>query len=62
MYLGVCVIYRRVFNWMIGFIALIQSVATLINYSAISISTIYSSPLHTFVSSVFTSRILATDS
>jgi hypothetical protein len=51
--LGLCLIIRRVLGWMIGFIdALsIQCVIT-INYSAIAISTLYSSLLHTLVSSV----------
>jgi hypothetical protein len=48
---------------MIGFIdtLYIQPVTT-INYSAIAASTRYSSLSHTLVSSVFTSRILVTDS
>jgi hypothetical protein len=52
---------RRVLDWMIGFIdALLTPLGTIINYSAISISTLYT--LHTLVSPVFTSRVLATDS
>jgi hypothetical protein len=55
--------YRRVLDWMIGFLdTLYTQVVITINYSAIAISTLYSSLLHTSVSSVFTSRILATDS
>jgi hypothetical protein len=54
---------RRGLNWIIGFIdTLYAQFVTTINYSAIAISTLYSSLLHKLVSSVFTSRILATDS
>jgi hypothetical protein len=35
---------------------------TIVNYSAMAISTLYSSLLHPLVSSDFTSHILATDS
>jgi hypothetical protein len=53
----------RGLDWMIGFIdTLYTQLVTAVNYSAIAISTLYSSLLHTIVSSVFTSRILATDS
>jgi hypothetical protein len=57
------VTYGRVFDRMIEFIdPLYTKLLTTINYSAIAISTLYGSLLHTPVSSVFTSRILATDS
>jgi hypothetical protein len=60
---GVWVTYKRVLDSMIGFIdTLYIPLGTTSNYSAIAIFTLYSSLLHTLVSSVFTSRILATDS
>jgi hypothetical protein len=47
---------------MIGFIdILFRQLVTMGNYSANAISTLYSSLLHPLVSSVLTSRILATD-
>jgi hypothetical protein len=56
------VTYRRVLDWMIGIINTLHiQLVTTINYSAIAIPTIYRSLLHVLVSSVFTSRILATD-
>jgi hypothetical protein len=52
-----------VLDRMIGFIdTLYTSLGTTIDYKAIAILTLYSSLLHTLVSSVFTSCILATDS
>jgi hypothetical protein len=58
-----CVIIRRGLDWMIGFIdPLYTEPVTTINYSAIAISTLYNSLLHTLVPSVFTSHILTTDS
>jgi hypothetical protein len=45
---GLRVAYRRVLDWMIGFIdTLYIQLGTSGNYSATGISTIYSSPLHT---------------
>jgi hypothetical protein len=60
-----CVAYRRVLERVIEFIATLytQLVTTRTRkHSAITIFTLYSSLLHTLVSSDFTSRILATDS
>jgi hypothetical protein len=46
--LGGCVTYRRVLDWMIGFIdTLYIQLGTTGNYSATAIPTLYSSPLHT---------------
>jgi hypothetical protein len=60
---GVCVTYRRVFDWKIVFLATLRiPFATTGNYSAIAISTLYSSLLYPLLSSGFTSRILTTDS
>jgi hypothetical protein len=57
------VTYRRVLDWVIGIIGTLDThLGTTIIYTAIAISILYSSLLHTLVSSVFTSRILATDS
>jgi hypothetical protein len=54
---------RRGMGWMIGFIdALYTPLGTTSNYSSIAISTLYNSLLHTLVSSVFNSLILAMDS
>jgi hypothetical protein len=52
---GVCVTCRRVLDWMIGFIdTLYTQLGTTGSYSAIAISTLYSSPLHRLlVSSVY---------
>jgi hypothetical protein len=45
---GVCVTYRWVLDWTIGFIdTLYAQLKTTGNYSAIAISTLYSSLLHT---------------
>jgi hypothetical protein len=60
------VTYRRVLNWTLGFIALIcTQLLTTINYSAIAVSTLYISLLHTLMSPhsiiVSTIRFLATD-
>jgi hypothetical protein len=56
---GLCVTYRRVLDWVIGFIDTVYTpLGTTDSYSAIAISTL----LHPLMSSVFTSRILATDS
>jgi hypothetical protein len=60
---GLCVTYRRILDWMTGFIDnLYTQLGNTGNYSTIAIPTLYSSLLHSLVSSVFTSRILATDS
>jgi hypothetical protein len=57
------VTYKRVSDWMIEFFDTVYTeLRTTGNYSAIVIYTIYSSLSHPLVSSVFTSRILATDS
>jgi hypothetical protein len=53
---------RRVLDWMTGFILTPYTLVTTISYTAIAISTLYSSLLHILVPSVFTSRILTTDS
>jgi hypothetical protein len=45
-YLGFCVTYGRVLDWMIGFI----DTWKYRNYSAIAVPTLYSSPLHTHTS------------
>jgi hypothetical protein len=45
---GLCVNYKRVLDWMIGFIeTLFTQLGTTGNYSATGISTLHSSPLHT---------------
>jgi hypothetical protein len=50
----------RILGWMIGFIdTLYIALGTTPDYSAIAISTLYSSLLHPLVSTVFTSRIMA---
>jgi hypothetical protein len=60
---GVCVSIRNVLDWMIGFVDILYiQLVTKNNYSAIAISMFYNSLLHTLVYSVFTNRILATDS
>jgi hypothetical protein len=47
--IGVCVIYRRVLDWMIGFIdTLHRALGTTGNYSSIAITTLYSLPLHKY--------------
>jgi hypothetical protein len=44
---GLCVTYRRVLDWIIGFIdTLFTQLGTTGNYSAIAISKLYSSMLH----------------
>jgi hypothetical protein len=50
------------FIWKIVFDTLYIQTVTTISYRAISISTLHSSLLHMLAFSVFTSRILATDS
>jgi hypothetical protein len=51
------VIYRRILDWTIGFIdTLYTQLVTTINYSAIALSTLYSSLLHALVSPVFISN------
>jgi hypothetical protein len=58
--------YSQVVDWMIGFIDILHTqLVTTIKYSAIAISTLYSSLLHTLVSqyiTLCTSDFLATDS
>jgi hypothetical protein len=55
--------YRRVSNWMIGFIdTLYAPLGTTRNYSATAaLHTVQFTVTHTLVFSVFTNRILATD-
>jgi hypothetical protein len=53
--------YKKVLHWMTGFIdTLYTQLGTTGNYSAIAISTLYSSLSHPLVSSVFPTRIPAT--
>jgi hypothetical protein len=58
-----CVTYRRVLEWVIGFIdTLFTQLGTTCNYSAIAdLHTLQFTTAHTLGFSVFTSRILATD-
>jgi hypothetical protein len=60
---GLCVTYRRVLDWMIGFIdILFTQLGTTGNYSAIAdLPTLQFTVTHALGFSVFTSRILATD-
>jgi hypothetical protein len=59
---GCAWLIRRGVDWIFGFIdTLYTPLGTLVNYSAIAISTLYSSLLHSLVSSVFTSRTMAKD-
>jgi hypothetical protein len=61
--MGLCVTYRRVLDWMIGFIdTLYTQLGTTGNYSAIADPhTLQFTVTHTLGFSVFTSRILVTD-
>jgi hypothetical protein len=52
--LGLCMIYKRVLDWMIGFIdTLYFQLITRGNYNAIAISTFYCSLLHPLLSPVY---------
>jgi hypothetical protein len=60
---GFCVTYKRVLDWMIGFIDTLYAVlGTTGNYTSIDIlHTLQLTIIHTLGFSVFTSRILVTD-